>query len=163
MKQLLFFMFITGCATPFTQDSTLFTKYEDLMIKNPGMSKIFECKPLDIKSSKKAMKYRTEIEAQLPLLIKPNFNGVYRLVDVSLSTGTEWLLADCRSGKFTGATLTGDLMFSWDSAVVIKNPPGVSETLESYKSQKKNPPEIYLVDERGQLALIENKIQPPHP
>ena len=160
MKTLLFsLLFLSACASKMSEESTFFSKYESLLARSPGKTKFFDCKKLDLKTSKMAMKHKSEIESQLQVMIKPNFDGVYRLVEIMGNGPSEWLLADCRTGKFTGASLSGDLLFSWDSAVVVQNPPNVSETKENYEASSQGLPKIYRVDDKGQFVLQENTIQ----
>lgn len=159
MKIFILLLLSVSCASKKSEEPTLWTKYENVLLRTPAVKKIYECKELDLKSSKESWKHRSAIEQEMAVMIRPNFNGAYRMIEIPTSGKSLWLVADCRTGQFTGATLTGDLMFTIDSAAIIRHPPNVSDTEATYQVPAQGLPEIYHLDEKGQFILQENKVQ----
>ncbi|MBU6154609.1 MAG: hypothetical protein KGP28_09940, partial [Bdellovibrionales bacterium] len=53
-----------------------------------------------------------------PNLKKPNFGGQFLLLQVPYMMGTDWLIMDCKSGRFLKESLSGDAEFHPDSFLV---------------------------------------------
>lgn len=158
MKWLLLLV-LAACATD--PAKILLTKYQHIVETNPVKEVMKTCHKIDLRSHPMAWYFRTNITENNKDLTTPNFNGHYRLLESPLSGGSNWFVADCKTGKVKGTDLVGDLLFKVESSVLVRNPPWKKATLESYKDEMPafGYPEIYkwINDE---MVLQKNPIQP---
>jgi hypothetical protein len=77
-----------------------------------------ECHPLDFRSSSQARHAEELLRKNNPDRSRANYAGKYLLLKVPYMMETEWLIADCASGKFYKETLSGEAEFRADSALI---------------------------------------------
>jgi hypothetical protein len=77
-----------------------------------------ECHPLDFRSTSQARNAEELLRKNNPDRSRPNYAGKYLLLKVPYMMETEWLIADCASGKFFRETLSGNAEFEPESALI---------------------------------------------
>jgi hypothetical protein len=77
-----------------------------------------ECHPLDFRSTSQARNAEELIRKNNPDRSRANYAGKYLLLKAPYMMETEWLIADCASGKFFKDTATGEAEFKPESALI---------------------------------------------
>lgn len=77
-----------------------------------------ECQPLDFRSTSQARNAEELLRKNNPDRARANYAGKYLLLRVPYMMETEWLIADCASGKFFKETLSGEAEFQPESALI---------------------------------------------
>ena len=158
MKWILLLLVISCAHAP---GEYLAFKYQDLLKKNEVKDVMTTCARIDLKSHPMSWYFRNNIRNNNSDLTKPNFNGHYHLLESPLSGGSNWFVADCKTGKVKGTDLVGDLLFNAHSSVLVRNPPDVDATYDTYEDEMPATgyPEVYkwMNDE---MVLQKNRIQP---
>ena len=158
MKWLLLVLLLSCAQDPAL---ILLTKYQHVVAANPVKNVMKTCAKIELRSHPMAWYFRANITQNNKDLTKPNFDGHFRLLESPLSGGSNWFVADCKTGKVKGTDLVGDLLFNVSSSVLIRNPPAKDATQDTYKDEMPpfGYPEIYkwINDE---MVLQKNRIQP---
>lgn len=142
----LFLVLLVSCAH--NSSKKIFAQYQHVLDANPVREVLKSCVTIDLKSQPMAWYFRESIRSHNRDLSKPNFNGQFYLLESPMSGGSNWFVADCKTGKVKGTDLIGDVLFSVNSSVLVVNPP------EEY-------PEIYKWI-NSEMVLQKNKIHPPN-
>ena len=95
---------------------------EDEFSKYPTPIQAITCKDLDFNSNFRAERSQPNIIRANPNRSQPNFAGKYLLLKNELMLETEWLIADCATGKFLKERVYGQAQFKPDSTLVILFP-----------------------------------------
>lgn len=77
-----------------------------------------ECHPLDFRSTSQARNAEELLRKNNPDRTRANYAGKYLLLRVPYMMETEWLIADCASGKFFRETFAGEAEFKAGSALI---------------------------------------------
>lgn len=89
----------------------------------PATLKTNACAKLDFFSTSRSRNAESLIRSSNPDLKTPNFGGKYILLKVPYAMETDWVIADCESGRFLKAEFEGEAEFRADSFLVtIKTP-----------------------------------------
>ena len=101
----------------------------------PAPLKADACPKLDFFSTSKSRNAESLIRSSNPDLKSPNFGGKYLLLKVPYAMETDWLIADCESGKFLKAEFEGEAEFHPDSFLVKTKTPKEEALLRFTGSQ----------------------------
>ena len=111
---LLLLFSLCSLSSPFSQ-ATEFSKYSAEVLTD-------HCKDLDYNSYFRAQNARNSLIRGTPDRAHANFGGKYLLLKYEMLAETQWLIADCTTGKFLHETISGNAEFKPDSSLaIVKN------------------------------------------
>ena len=141
-------------------ESTLLEQYGKMLDQSAVPAAAIPCKGPDFKSKSPLRRFRKNIESHHGTIQAPNFAGKFVLVENPLSSGSEWFITDCASGKYVGTfPRSGPLLFRPDSTVVVTRLFNPTDTVSSFVKTAYGLPEIYVWNGVVFKKLL-NEIQP---
>jgi hypothetical protein len=163
---------ISNTAVPATASPSLLASYDALATQYPASEVMTECAPLQYSSYFRAQENKDQIIKLNPELKKPNFAGTKLLLRTETMFDVVYLLADCKTGKFTDDFLKGNLSFSPSSRLaIIKSTSNKPELMLWSKTQWLKIPDPVLKNKatvkntlygEKSALLVENLPNPKH-